>query len=144
MLNHSLARVLSRRPTFHLATQASSLNPLSASQDFATRRITYPKVKVYNKKSKTGAKEQRRIKRERQADEKKSPLDKGHEMPNFFIASRYNFWKKYIMINKNTHRLARKPIPRERKEAFAKHAREYGFYLQAQHLWVEEEHEKYT
>ena len=81
--------------------------------------------------NKAGAKEARRVKRERMVEEKKSPFEKGHEMPQFFIASRYNFWKKYLMITKNNHRLARKPIPKERIQSFAQHARKYGFYLQA-------------
>ena len=64
MLNHSLKRVLCNRPAFKLAVSGSNSTELSAAHDLATRRFTFEKVKIYNKKSKTGAKERRRQRRE--------------------------------------------------------------------------------
>jgi hypothetical protein len=47
--------------------------------------------------------------------------------------------QRYLLAHKNTHRLARKPIPKEKKEEFGNKARHFAQYVQAQTLLVDQE-----
>ena len=95
----------------------------------ATRRFDYENLATRNKKHKAAAKERRRITRAKKSDINKTPADLGEETPPFLIPPRYKLVLKYLQAHKNSSRLHRKPIPEDRKEAFAKHAKEYAMYV---------------
>ena len=64
--------------------------------------------------------------RENKANEAKSPLERGEEIPPYLIPARYKLIFKYMQAHKNARRLQRKPIPSERKAEFAEHAKKYA------------------
>ena len=53
----------------------------------------------------------------------------GEEVPPFMIPARYKLIFKYLQEHKNAHRLARKPVPLEKKKEFAASAKEYAMYV---------------
>ena len=65
------------------------------------------------------AKERRRIVRANKANENKSPVDMGEELPPFMIPPRYKLMFKMMQNDRNNTRLHRKEIPLADKEKFA-------------------------
>ena len=72
-----------------------------------------------------------------------TPRDIGEDMPPFYNQpSRYKLWVKIIQEHKNTPRYARKPMPKEVREEYARRSKEYNAYKLAEMNMLSEEANK--